>query len=216
MPKTIDEKLKEGREYRRINLEDIELREGETEDEKYIVEGYATKFNNWYTLYKYGRYTVLESIDPHAFDKCDMSDVIMQYDHEGRVYARTTNATLTLTVDGVGLKIRAYLGGTAGGRQLFEEIKGKYITKMSFGFVVSTQERKVVEDEENDTETVYRTITGISKLYDVSAVSIPANDATEISSRTLGEGVIAEALQELEQAKKREEQRKKLRIMCAM
>lgn len=216
MPKTIDEKLKEGREYRRINLEDIELREGETEDEKYIVEGYATKFSNWYTLYKYGRYTVLESIDPHAFDKCDMSDVIMQYDHEGRVFARTTNATLTLIIDKIGLKIRAYLGGTEGGRQLFEEIKGKYISKMSFGFVVSTQERKVVEDEENDTETVYRTITGISKLYDVSAVSIPANDATEISSRTLGEGVIAEALQELEQAKKREEQRKKLRIMCAM
>lgn len=216
MPKTIDEKLKEGREYRRINLEDIELREGATEDEKYIVEGYATKFSNWYTLYKHERYTVLESIDPHAFDKCDMSDVIMQYDHEGRVYARTTNATLTLTVDGVGLKIRAYLGGTEGGRQLFEEIKGKYLTKMSFGFVVSTQERKAVEDEENDTQTVYRTITGISKLYDVSVCSIPANSATEISSRTIGEGVIAEALQELEQAKKREEQRKKLRIMCAV
>lgn len=214
MPKTIDEKLKAGREYRRINLEDIELRDGEGE-ETYIVEGYATKFSTPYTLYKIRNDSLVESVDPHAFDKCDMRDVIMQYDHEGRVFARTTNATLGLSVDEVGLKIRAYLGGTTGGRQLYEEIKGKYITKMSFGFVVDKDERRVEEDIENNTCTVYRTITEIGKLYDVSAVSIPANDATEISSRNLGEGAIKEALEEIERAKKREEQRKKLRAMCA-
>ena len=45
----------------------------------------------------------------------------------------------------------------------------------------------------------------IEKLYDVSAVSLPANDATEISARNLGEGVIAEVKQErlAEEARRR-------------
>ena len=66
-----------------------------------------------------------------------MSDVIMQFDHQGRVFARKSNDTLQLEVDDHGLKVTADLGGTEIGRQLYEEIKGGYVTKMSFGFTVA-------------------------------------------------------------------------------
>ena len=130
--------------------------------------------------------------DPHAFDECDMSDVIMQYDHMGRVFARNSNGTLKLETDDHGLHIEADLGGTETGRQLFEEIKGGYTNKMSFGFVISEDRREVTNDHDANVTTVLRTITKIRKLYDVSAVSLPANDGTEISARSYADGVIAE------------------------
>ena len=71
-----------------------------------------------------------------------------------------------------------------------EEIKGGYTDRMSFAFVVSDQKR---ETEMIGGKTVItRRITGISKLYDVSAVSMPANDSTSISARSFVDGVIAE------------------------
>lgn len=201
-------KVKE-REYREIHFGQIEIRDAD--DGKKIVEGYATTFDQEYTLYRSGNYEVRESIDRHAFDETDMKDVIMQYDHEGRVFARKSNGTLQLETDEHGLKIRADLGGTEIGRQLYDEIKGGYTTKMSFGFTVKSQERT---EEENDGKMIiHRKITGIKKLYDVSAVSLPANDATEISSRGIGEGVIAEVRQELQARAAREEQKKRIRLL---
>ena len=187
----LDRKIADGREYRRT--QDFEVREAkEGEEPEKIVRGYATVFGEDYLLYDWGDYKVYERIDSHAFDNCDMSDVIMQYDHKGRVFARNTNDTLKVNPDSKGLAIEANLGGTEIGRQLYEEIAGGYTTKMSFGFKVSEDKREVVEDHEKNITTVYRTITKISKLFDVSAVSLPANDATEISARSYCDGVIAE------------------------
>ena len=183
------------REYREIRVADLEIRE--EQDGKKFVEGYATTFDQEYRLWGDERFQVLESVDRHAFDSADMSDVIMQYDHEGRVFARLSNGTLELTADEHGLKMRADLGGTEIGRQLYEEIRGGYTTKMSFGFSVKKTERKEERDEITGNITVRRKILEIKKLYDVSAVSLPANDATEISARNIGEGVIAEVEQEL-------------------
>ena len=210
IPKTINEKLDEGRQYRFIELPNFEVRADDGDDPERIVEGYATVFNEPYELWSYDGYTVLEQIDPHAFDDCDMSDVIMQYDHKGRVFARTSNGTLQVNPDEKGLHIRADLSGTDIGRDLFEEIRGGYTTKMSFGFRVGEDKREITENHEDNTVTVLRTITKITKLYDVSAVSIPANDATSISARNFGEGVIAEILEERQ---KRERHKRKLRIL---
>lgn len=193
-------RLENGREYRAMTMT---VRAAESESEK-IVEGYATTFNQPYMLYDGRYYKVIEQIAPTAFDECDMSDVIMQYDHEGRVFARNKNGTLTLTVDGVGLKISANLGGTDIGRQLHQEIQGGYTDKMSFGFVVAEDKRESTVDHENNVETVTRTITKIKKLYDVSAVSIPANDMTSISARRFSDGVIEKIKAErLERVNKR-------------
>lgn len=210
--KTIQQKLDEGRQYRRFDVSGLELRSDENEAER-TVSGYATTFNQPYELWSYDGYTVLEQIDARAFDECDSSDVIMQYDHEGRVFARTSNGTLHLNADDTGLHIRADLGGTELGRQLYEEIKGGYTNKMSFGFRVGEDKREVTEDHENNKVTVLRTITKISKLYDVSAVSLPANDATSISARNFGEGVVAEIKQELLAREARERQKKKIKIL---
>ena len=215
MLKTINDKLNEGRQYRNIDVSGFERRaEG---DESKTVSGYATTFNEPYELYRmaYGGvgYIVREQVDPQAFDGTDLSDVIMQYDHEGRVFARTSNNTLELDPDEHGLHIRAELGGTEIGRQLFEEIEGGYTTKMSFGFRVGKDKREETEERDEETGittiTVLRTILEISKLYDVSAVSLPANDATTISARSWGEGVIAELVEEFQ---RRENQRKRIRI----
>lgn len=194
-------KIEAGREYRAMQMEIQESDEG-----KLLVEGYATTFNEPYTLYE-GRYCkVIEQIDPHAFDECDMSDVIMQYDHEGRVFARNKNGTLELSVDEKGLKIRADLGGTEAGKQLYEEIKGGYTDKMSFGFTVGEDKKEDVMDYENDVKTCTRTITKVKKLFDVSAVSLPANDMTSISARRFSDGVIekikAERLERANRIKK--------------
>lgn len=174
----------------------------------YTVEGYATTFDKPYVLLSDAAYEFREVIDGRAFEKCDMSDVIMQYDHEGRVFARNRNRTLDLDIDENGLKITARLGGTEIGRQLYEEIKGGYTDKMSFAFTVSDQKRDI---ELIDGRTVVtRRITGIRKLYDVSAVSMPANETTSISARSWCDGVIAEL--EAERLSALEASRRKLAI----
>lgn len=183
--KTKEQKINQ-REYRamKLNAKDDESNE-------YIVDGYATTFDEPYTLYEGRDYKVVEVIDPHAFDDCDMSDVIMQYNHEGRVYARTRNKTLELSIDSKGLKVKANLGNTEIGKQLYEEIKGGYTDRMSFGFVVAEDECTYTTDHEADVETCTRRITKIGKVFDVSAVSLPANDMTSISARKFSDGVIA-------------------------
>ena len=208
--KNLTAKLDEGRQYRNIDVSSFERR---AEDEQKIVEGYATTFDAPYELFSMDGYTVMEQIDKRAFDDTDMGDVIMQYDHEGRVFARQSNGTLELRSDDHGLHVRADLGGTEIGRQLFEEISGGYTTKMSFGFRVGEDERTVTEDHENNKVTVLRTITKISKLYDVSAVSLPANDGTSISSRNFAEGVIEEVKQEIAKREERERQKKRIKIL---
>lgn len=212
IPKTITDKLNEGRQYREINLSGFEHRAAD--DEQRTVEGYATVFNVEYLLWRSGNYTVNEVIDPAAFDECDMTDVIMQYDHEGRVFARMSNGTLEVNADQKGLHMRANLDGTAIGRQLYEEIDGGYTTKMSFGFTVGEDKREVTENYDTGEITVLRRITKISKLYDVSAVSLPANDATSISARSFGEGVIAEIKAEILEREKRERQKKIIKILA--
>lgn len=209
LPVELDEKqlsrLEGGREYRAMVMT-VRANEGDSQ----IVEGYATTFNQPYTLYDGRYYQVIEQVAPGAFDECDMSDVIFQYDHNGRVFARNKNGTLTLAQDAVGLKVVADLGGTDIGRQLYQEIKGGYTDKMSFGFVVAEDQKVYTEDHETGKEICTRTITKIKKLYDVSAVSIPANDMTSISARRFSDGVIGEIKAErLERAKKKT----KLRIL---
>lgn len=195
-------KIENGRQYRNMMLE---VREA-NDDGRCIVRGYATTYNEPYTLYADEECEIREQVHPDAFNECDMSDVIMQYDHEGRVFARLSNNTLSLTSDEHGLLIEADLGGTTIGRQLYEEIKGGYTSKMSFGFVVDDD---MVEEFTEDDKRIYlRTITKIGKLYDVSAVSLPANDGTEISARSFCDGVIAKAQAErlVEEQRKREHQ----------
>ena len=201
--------VKKDREYRDMTME---VRTAETEEapeERKIVTGYASTFNEPYTLYENDDWRFDEVVDSKAFDNTDMSDVIMQYDHEGRVFARISNDTLTVAPDEKGLLIEADLGGTELGRQLYEEIRGGYTNKMSFGFTVDGEEILDTKTEDGKALTV-RTITSVQKLYDVSAVSLPANDATSISVRSLADGEIDRIRAERLEAERVELRRRKL------
>ena len=205
---------KNEREYRDMVMAAVE-REAEEEDytgDEKRVEGYATTFNEPYVLYEDEDITFREQVDPNAFDNTDMDDVIMQYDHEGRVFARTGNNTLSVKPDEKGLFISADLGGTEIGRNLYEEIRGGYTNKMSFGFIVDGEEE--LRTEENDHLDVLRTITSISKLFDVSAVSLPANEGTSISARTQSriDGVIEEIRTERSEAEKLKLERRRAEV----
>ena len=173
MPKKTD------REYR-----SMELRAAEQGEEKsYIVEGYATTFGDTYELYRDGNYIVQENVDKDAFKNTDMSDVIFQIDHEGRVYARTRNKSLSLEIDEHGLKTRTDLGLTASSRSVFEDIDAGLYDRMSFAFTV-TKDSYTEEERDDGTVILTRSILEVGKLYDVSAVSFPANPNTDISARS--------------------------------
>lgn len=207
--------MKNNREYRDMILTVVADQDGpdEERDEKKTVAGYASTFNEPYVLYEDEDLIYREQVDRSAFDETDMSDVIMQYNHEGRVFARITNNTLRVSPDDKGLFIEADLGGTELGRQLFNEIRGGYTDKMSFGFIVSADEELRTKDEDGRVD-ILRTITGISKLFDVSAVSIPANNGTSIgvSTRSRIDGVIEEVRAERLEAEKIELERRRAEV----
>lgn len=178
------------REYRNFVLAVMEQAADEQEERK-VVQGYASVFDHPYTLWEDDEFVVQEQVDSRAFENADLSDVIFQYNHEGRVFARIKNGTLQVAPDEKGLAIEADLGGTSIGQQLYEEIRGGYTTQMSYGYTVDGAEWE--ESRLDDGRILeLRTITSVNKVYDVSAVSIPANDATSISVRNLSDGVINE------------------------
>lgn len=201
---------KSEREFREMR---IAARDAETlEEGRKVVEGYATTFDQPYKLAEFDDVEIWEMVDRSAFDGCDMTDVIMQYDHEGRVFARTRNKTLTAEPDDTGLFITADLGGTEIGRALYEEIAGGYTDRMSFGFTVAKDAREEVTDSEGHTK-ITRTILEVGKLYDVSAVSLPANPKTSISARTKDwiDGEIEKVRAERRERLELEERRRKIR-----
>lgn len=199
------DRIKAGIQYRNLVLEI-----NDSDDKRMIVEGYATTFNQPYPLYADSTVAINEQVDARAFDGAKMSDVIFQYNHEGRVFARTRNNTLEITPDEKGLFIRADLSGTEEGRKLYEEIKGGYTDRMSFGFTVDEDR---TEESGKNPRTYLRTITKIGRLFDVSAVSIPANDFTEISARSYVDGILDKEKAEAFAAEQRKRQIQKIRIL---
>ncbi len=190
---------KTGREIRTFSSFELkEYRDEENSERQDYVHGVPVVFNTPTCLYEYEGIKFYEQIDRHAFDNCDMSDVIFNYNHGGRVAARIRNNTLKLSINDVCMEMDAFLGGTEYGRNLLEDIRGGYIDKMSFAFVVDE------DGDDYDPATHTRTITKIKKLYDVSAVDIPAYDTTSISARSFFEVEYEKEKRALEQARLRE------------
>lgn len=208
--------IKPNREYRDMTIEIRTAGEEEPQEERMVVRGYASTFNEPYTLYEGEDFRYQEQVDAGAFANTDMTDVIMQYNHEGRVFARISNNTLTVTTDERGLLIEADLGGTEMGRQLYEEIRGGYTNKMSFGFTVDDEDEDDDLYDEDGKRVITRTIKSVRKLYDVSAVSFPANNATEISVRNLTDGVIEKMQAERLEREQMELRRRKLMLKLKM
>ena len=199
--------MKDERCYRSAEIGIVKRDEAE---QGYFVEGYASTFKP-YVLFSIDGVDYSEEIDRHAFDETDMSDVVFRVDHEGAVYARTSNGLIELSVDDKGLFNRINLGATEKAKELYRDIEVGNYPKMSFAFSVG-------EDSYN-TETHTRKILKVKKLFDVSAVSFPANPDTsiDISTRDYFNGVIemekAERLREEEMRIKRESLEERLKAL---
>lgn len=198
--------IRNDREYRNFTIERREQAEGAETD--YKVRGYASTFEP-YVLWDDGETKIFEQIDANAFDDADMTDVIFLYNHTGMVYARQKNGTLSLSTDTHGLFTEADLSSTSSSRELYEAIRSGLIDQMSFAFTVA--------DDDYDKKTHTRTIHRIAKVYDVSAVSIPANPGTDIaavSARDYANGVIdAERAERLAKEKALELAKAKYKFM---
>jgi hypothetical protein len=125
------------------------------EDKKTIV-GYALVFNQRTVLYKdefgeeYG-----EMIERSALDEADMSDVVLRYNHAGRVLARTRNGSLQLAVDDHGLRISADLNGSPEAAGFYDEVRNGLLDKMSFAFA-SDFSKDVRWDEKTRTRHIQK------------------------------------------------------------
>ena len=174
-------------------------------DTDYYVEGYATTFEDPYVLWEYDGVQYKEVIDRHALDGADLSDVIMQYDHGGRVFARTGKSnTLLIEPQEHGLFMAADLSKTEQARSMHEDIAAGLVTKMSWAFTV--------QEDSYDRDTHTRRILKIKKVYDVSAVSFPANPSTDISARSWLDGVIEAEKAERLAAQAVERRKQRLRV----
>ena len=166
-------------------LPDVDGEEHEYE-QTYRVRGYYSVWDAEYELYpaipSLNWPAEYEKVDRHAVDGADVNDVIFQENHTGSPLARIRNGSLTLGTDEHGAWCEADLGGCQRGREVYESIANGLIVEMSFGFTIADDEdgkgMTTTKDERGDYHT---TITRISKIFDVSCVSIPASPYTEIS-----------------------------------
>ena len=138
-------------------------------DKPMMLEGYAALYNDPTQI---GNFR--EMIAPGAFREVMDDDVRLLLNHDGAPLARTKNGTLKLTDDEKGLHYRAELVDTQAGRDLYTMVKRGDISQSSFGFTIGEQ-----DIQEDGT----RVITLVSRLLDVSPVSFPAYQNTEVNAR---------------------------------
>ncbi len=177
--------LPEVRQYRNFAATNFQpvAQDSDSEVRTYSVEGHFTEFESEYPLVP-GFY---ETIDRHALDHTDMSDVLFQFNHGGMVLSRLRNGSLSVGIDERGGWAKADLGGCQQGRDLYEAISNGLIDRMSFGFTIA---EGGVTYEEDDEGNIHSRITDIDKLYDVSAVDLPASEYTDISARSYANSII--------------------------
>lgn len=157
---------------RTFDITNLATRDGE-QGESNVIEGYAAVFNSptdiggWFT----------EVIAPGAFSKAiaENGDIRALFNHDwNNVLGRTKSGTLHLSEDNRGLKFEVDLPNTSVARDLAESLKRGDISQCSFGFIPT------VEEWDYSIEPVKRTITEV-ELFEVSVVSIPAYEDTEVS-----------------------------------
>jgi len=128
-----------------------------------------------------------EVIERGALDKADLTDVRFLVNHDlskiplARSRRNNGNSTMQLTVDenGMGIKVVLDTENNADAKALYSAVERQDISGMSFMFGVDGEEW---EDLESDHPT--RRIKSISSVVEVSAVTFPAYESTEINARS--------------------------------
>lgn len=185
-----------------ITIKDRQYRSFDFEsDEDMIVEGVPIVFDQPTVLYEIDGIKYFEEISRDALNGAKIDDVVLNIDHSGKPAAKTKNGTLSIEVRERDVFIRADLSKNATGRELHEDITNGFYDKMSFAFTIT--------ESSYDRDTRIRKILKIGRLYDVSAVTVPAYDQTSLSARSFFE---AEAEKERMEVRLNEEKRKKLAL----
>lgn len=154
----------------KTNLEIRALNTVEKTEEN-IVEGYALKFNT--ESRNLGGF--IETITPDALEGVDLSDVRCFLDHDSsKLLGRTSSGTLKLNVDETGLYFRCILPNTSVGRDAMELVTRGDLNQCSFGFTVEQDKWAKGND------IMMRSINKIGSLFEISLVSIPAYDDTDV------------------------------------
>jgi len=153
------------------------------DDTGHTVEGHAAVFGQTYNMYGCWNETIARG----AFDNTDFSDVLFSINHDlskiplARSRNNNANSTLQLQVDNQGLNTRASLDTETNmdAKALYGSIQRGDMNGMSYIFSVRKDEWTGL-----DTDMPSRTITDIAKVFEVSAVSMPANPGTDIIARS--------------------------------
>ena len=129
-----------------------------------------------------------EIIDPGALDGADLKDVRFLVNHNtdmiplARSRRNNDNSTMHMTADNEGLSldwVKLDIENNAEARALFSAVQRSDITGMSFMFSVDGEAWDNLESEHPT-----RHITKIGTVIEVSAVTFPAYEQTEISTRS--------------------------------
>lgn len=167
----------------------MELRELENNEE--IIEGYALKFNQWSNpLGIKNRF--VERINSRALEETDMSNTVAYVNHDKNQIVGRANANMDLEVDDIGLRFRIKPNNSTTTRDLIENIRSGLINQCSFGFVVAQEERAQEWVKSEERGMLERTINKIDKLFDVSMVTTPAYNDTEVVVGTRGLEMVEE------------------------
>lgn len=194
-----------------IRAFDFEIRAQENEEHGHFITGVPIVFNEptdlgWYR----------EIIRQDALKDTDLRDVRFLVNHNtdmiplARSRNNNANSTMQLSVTEQGMEIRVDLDteNNTEAKNLYSAVARRDISGMSFMFTTDGDEW-----EDMDTDYPTRTITSIGKVFEVSAVTFPAYEATSIQARGLSDA-LESAKTSLESAKaaKREVERAKERI----
>ena len=170
---------------RRFNIKP-EIRKVDSEDESMVLEGKAVAFDSPET---YSGET--EVIDKRALDNCDMSDVVLRYNHNDSQYtlARTRNKSLELELKEDGLYFKATLIPTTTNKDAYLMVQNGLLDKCSFAFSI--------QDWEYDEKNRLTTIKSIDKMYDVALVDFPFYTDTQVEARSIENNTLRGKVEEL-------------------
>ena len=141
-----------------------------------VVEGYAAVFNEDTVIGGQWQERIAQGAFTNAIGR---DDVVFLINHAGLPLARTRSGTLELSEDERGLKMRASLDmSDPDVRAIVPKMKRGDLDKMSFAFIPTRQKW-------DDKENMPRRTIEEAELYDVSIVTTPAYEGTEIGLRSL-------------------------------
>lgn len=210
IPETRREVIQTGKTEMRATPTEVKIRSAEDGTETRSIEGYALKFNKRSQPLMGGYF--VEILDSRCLDNTDMSNVVATFNHdESRLLGRT-GVNLTLTKDDVGLRFKIDLPNTTLGNDILEEVRMGILSQCSFAFTLPDDNADVWTRSNEEGVDYKRTILAIDKLYDVSVVTTPAYQDTNVSvgsrSKQAVQKLKDESLMKVRELKRREALRK--------